>query len=78
MKKLLFSICAIILFYSVNAQIIVEQIDPGSIESDMQTRLESAPVIEMPEFNYKWIEEEEKETNVPSVRPPRFGYAYET
>ena len=78
MKKLLFSIGTVFLFYSVNAQIIVEQIEPGSIGSTLQTRFENAPVIEMPEFNYKWIEEEEKEPNVPYVRPPRFGYAYET
>lgn len=79
MKKLLFSIGIVFLFYSVNAQIIVEQIEPGSVGSTLQTYLENAPVIEMPEFNYKWIEEEEeKETDVPYIKPPRFGYAYET
>jgi len=78
MKKLFLSIGTLILFYTVNAQIIVEYIDPGSIGSALQTRLENAPLVKMPEFNYKWIEEEEKKTDVPYVRPPRFGYAYET
>lgn len=62
----------------MNAQIIVEQIDPASIGSTLQTYLENVPVIEMPEFDSKWIEEEEKKTDVPYIKPPRFGYAYET
>jgi len=77
MKKL--ALCLMVfLSFIVNAQINVEQIDPGSVSSNLQIHLANAPIIEMPEFNIKWIEEEEKETNEPSVTPPRFGYAYET
>ncbi len=77
MKKLLFIIGILFLFCSVRSQIIVEKIKPVSITSTLRFYLENAPVIEMSEFNYKWIEEEEKR-NVSNIRPPRFGYAYKT
>lgn len=77
MKKLVF--CSIVFFaYNVFAQINVELIDPSSISSNLQVHLESAPVIEMPDFDFKWIEEEDKDTDISSVTPPRFGYAYKT
>jgi hypothetical protein len=63
--------------YTVSAQINVEQIDPGSISTRLQLQLTGAPVIEMPEFDFKWIEEEDEVINEPYVTPPRFGYAYE-
>jgi len=78
MRKLLFSIVIVFLFYSVTAQIIVEQIEPSSIGSTLQIYLENAPVIEMPEFDSKWIEEEEKKVDVRNIIPPRFGWAYKT
>ena len=77
MKKLV--ICLMVLSsYTVSAQINVEQIDPGSISTRLQLQLTGAPVIEMPEFDFKWIEEEDEVINEPFVTPPRFGYAYET
>ena len=85
MRKFLVIIVIVLLGYSANAQIIVERIQPRSIGSSLQDLLNNAPIIEMPEFNYKWIEDEEElmrkedmESDLLIIDPARFGYAYET
>jgi len=73
---ILFSLIAwvnISLFYG---QVIMQKIDPNSLDKSLSYLLENAPTTSMPKFSFDLVQKE-YEDNL-SIIPPRFGYAFKT
>lgn len=57
-------------------QVLMQKINPSSIDKSSSNLLENAPTILMPKFTFDLIQKQYEDSR--SIVPPRFGYAFKT